>query len=71
MYSNPSKVSGNSSGGSSFFISSSKSILDNKSKKGKEKNYIMHAVSYFPCNTDKMCLLRFVDLIDRQISQYY
>lgn len=37
LYSNPSRVSGNSSGGSSFFISSSKSILDNKSKKGEEK----------------------------------
>lgn len=31
-YSNSSKVSGKMSGGSSFFISSSKSILDNKSE---------------------------------------
>lgn len=56
MYSNPSKVSGNSSGGSSFFISSSKSILDNKSKKGKEKKYIIHGLSSISLVTLTKCV---------------
>lgn len=40
-YSNPSKVSGKSRGGSSFFISSSKSILDNKSIKEMTWNLLI------------------------------
>lgn len=41
-YSNSSRVLGNVKGGSSFFISSSKSILDSKSEEKKEKVKVEH-----------------------------
>lgn len=75
-YSNPSSVSGNSRGGSSFFISSSKSILDNKSEKGWGRNlsFCRLQIQLITCPSSflsvffKKCILEYIEQVFIWIS---